>query len=336
MENILLDKVILHILDSNLDEPVLSGVELDMEGDVQEFLEKHILKVSNDGDMKNARFNLEGNEVYDLCRKLAQDDTAFTDVSRQLAAGLFSIMKQNPAIPSADLVFTTFKGEGVRYFGMLKLNYRASFIHYVAHTNEGVANQIIKQKTTLPGEAQKVDECVLINLDTLELQVLEKQYDICGNREPYLSMYFLKCETDLSYKQKLKILDKTVSKISKKHFDEDFEKVVELRSCLVESLEETGEIKVGSVAERVFSENREIQRQYVEEVKKAGLVEEVVAIPDTVNTGSKYTTQKIKTASGIEIKFPADVYNNKEEIEFINNPDGTLSILIKNVSKVVK
>lgn len=93
-----------------------------------------------------------------------------------------------------------------------------------------------------------MDECVIINLNDLELKILEKPYEICGEKEYYLSKYFLKCTSQLSYKQKIKILDKTVSKIAKKHLDEDFDKVTKLRSCIAKSIEFTNEIKVAEVA----------------------------------------------------------------------------------------
>ena len=48
----------------------------------------------------------------------------------------------------------------------------------------------------------------------------------------------------------------------------------------------------------------------------------------------KFSMQKIKTDSGIEVKFPLEFANRRDKIEFINNPDGTVSILIKNVEKL--
>ena len=44
-----------------------------------------------------------------------------------------------------------------------------------------------------------------------------------------------------------------------------------------------------------------------------------------------FSKHKIKTDNGIELSVPTDVYKNKDAIEFINNPDGTISILITNV-----
>ena len=335
MTNIKFKKAILHIMDNNVQAPVLSVSELDIDNVVGDFLEKHIAKVFNDGDLKNARFNSNENDVFSKCSELSQNVDLFSKISSELANGLFLIMKQNPDIPAGDVIFVIFEIEESTYFSLMKLNYRNSFIHYVSNSDEGNINHLIMQKTTLPSEAQKIDECVIINLSNLELKILEKKYEICETKEFYLSKYFLKCQSDLSYLQKMKIIDKAVSKTSKKHFDEDFEKVTKLKSYLAKSIEENNEIKVDKVAALVFGENKEIQKQYIEEVQKAGLVENTVCVPETTNPSKKFRTQKLKTDSGIEINFPSHFYNNKDVIEFINNPDGTVSIIIKNVNKVV-
>ncbi len=48
----------------------------------------------------------------------------------------------------------------------------------------------------------------------------------------------------------------------------------------------------------------------------------------------RFKKQKIMTDTGVEINFPIDVYNSKDMLEFINNPDGSIAIIIKNVKKI--
>ena len=48
----------------------------------------------------------------------------------------------------------------------------------------------------------------------------------------------------------------------------------------------------------------------------------------------KGRSQKIKTDTGIEITFPAEYAGNDDFIEFINQPDGTISIAVKNIGKI--
>ncbi|HBC96700.1 MAG TPA: hypothetical protein DC034_07910 [Clostridium sp.] len=45
-------------------------------------------------------------------------------------------------------------------------------------------------------------------------------------------------------------------------------------------------------------------------------------------------TQKLVTDDGIEIKIPTSYLTNGNKIEFLNNPDGTISILLKNIRDI--
>ncbi len=49
----------------------------------------------------------------------------------------------------------------------------------------------------------------------------------------------------------------------------------------------------------------------------------------------KFGKQKLKLSNGIELIVPLDVYRDPNLIEFINNPDGTISVTIKNVEEVI-
>ena len=168
-----ISKVILHILDNNHQAPILSIKEIDVEIEIQGFLEKHIMRAVNEGDIKKAY--LTSGEVHNSCNKLAGNEDSFVEVSHELSNRLFGIMKANPSIPAADLAFVLFKEEERQYLAILKLNYKSSYIHYISNTDEGTFNQLIKQKTTLPNETQKVDECIIINLANTELKILEKK-----------------------------------------------------------------------------------------------------------------------------------------------------------------
>ena len=64
-------------------------------------------------------------------------------------------------------------------------------------------------------------------------------------------------------------------------------------------------------------------------IKKAGVKEEITFAGEEPE--KKFSKHKIKTENGIELSVPTDIYKDKNAIEFINNPDGTISILITNV-----
>jgi len=326
--------VFLHILDASINLPVLSDTEVDLDGEISEFLEKHVNKILDDANVKKAQFIGDVNNVRDMCMAVAADAACFADVSRELASMIFDIMLKNVDIVSGDLICCLLTINNERHIAILKLNYKTGFTHYVSQMEGGTTNSIIKHKTLLPAEGQKPDEAVLVSLESGEIKLLEKAYEINGAKEFYLSQYFLKCSTDLSDNQKLKIIDKVTKKINKKYYDEDFDKVAKLKNVVSQSIEDNNEVRVEKIAEEMFDTNLSVREEYIQEIQKAGLTEEAIQIPEKI-AEKKFKTHKIKTDTGIEINFPLSYYDNSDMIEFSNNPDGSISIIIKNISKII-
>lgn len=324
---------VLHILDTSVNFPVLSDKEIEMNGEIAEFLEKHLSRILDDSNLKKAQFIGEINTVRDMCHALREDEGCFMEATRAIAGMTFDFMLKNIDIAPSDLICCLFFLGNEPHLGVLKLNYKTGFTHYVSQAEEGAANSIIRHKTLLPSDGQKVDEAVLISLETGEIKLIEKAYDINGTKEFYMSVYLLNCSTDLSDSQKLRIIDKVTQKISKKYYDEDFDKVAKLKKVVSEGIEEKNEIRVDEIAEEVFETNLAVREEYIQEIQKAGLTEQAIQIPDKL-VEKKFKTHKIKTDTGIEINFPLSYYDNRDMIEFANNPDGSISIIIKNVSKI--
>jgi hypothetical protein len=331
-EGIYIKRAVLHILDSNVGMPVFSARELDLDGEASDFLEKHIAKVLEDNNLREAVFIEDNNIAAVMVKRLAEDRESFLQVSAELADILYGIMAKNVEIPPADLVFCLYESDMGLQYGILKLNYKTGYTHYVEQGEEGNANSIIRHRTLLPLESQKLDECALVSLGDLKIKLLEKAYEINGEKQFYLSGMFLNCTTQLSNNEKVKIIEKVAKKINKKFFDEDFDKAAKLKKAVSETIEETNAIQVDTVAGEVF-DNVEIRNEYFSEIQKAGLTEKTVPVPEKI-VEKKFRTHKIRTDTGIEINFPLSCYNDADKIEFFNNPDGTISIVIKNINKI--
>lgn len=326
-------RAVLHVLDVHSGMPVLSKGELEVSGDLVDYLGKHIDKVLDDPNTKNAVFTGEENSIQLLCKLLNDNEDDFLPITSDMANKLFVLMQKNIDIPSADLVCCLAEIDGARHLGILKLNYKEGFTHWVHNAEEGIINTIIRHQTLLPQEGQKLEECVLINLSDFSLRLIEKQFEINGEKEFYLAKYFLQCSCELSDNAKLKILDKVTKNINKKYFDEDFEKTIRLKKAVSESFEETAAIQIDHIADKVFEKDMDIRREYVKEISKAGINEKEITIPERL-IEKKFRTHKIKTDTGIEIDFPLEYADSRDKIEFVNNPDGTLSIIIKNIGRI--
>ena len=172
MKEILIEKAILHILDSNIGTPVLSEKVLPRD-ESEDFFKKHIGKLFDDSELKECVFDLDENHIRELIANISDDNFIFT--TQQLAAALYDIMSSNADIPAADVLFAAFSYENARYLGLIKFNYKEAYTHSLA-TIEGVtATSMIKYRALYASEAQKVDECVFINLNDHAIKIKEKK-----------------------------------------------------------------------------------------------------------------------------------------------------------------
>jgi len=332
--SIRLQKYILHILDSNMHMPVLSDREHPLDDEISEYLESHIDRIFKDEGLRDARFNGEDNRIYSLLGEIINDGEQFSTLTGEIALILFDIMKRNVDIPSCDLVMCTFTVNNVLHMGLLKFNYRPSFIHYVHAFEEGRVNTIVKQKTSLPGESQKVDECAVINLEDWSIKLLEKKYEINGEKVFYMSELFLDCSSRMSPKEKAKIFKKATESFNKKYYEGDVDTAIEIKKAVNESLDRSEAIDIVEVAEQAFRSSPEMRSTYIEHVEKAGLTDKAIRVGEST-AGKTFRRQRIKTDTGIEINIPMEYYRNNRKVEFINNIDGTVSILIKDAGKII-
>lgn len=331
-EDIRIKNVIVHILDSTIGMPVLSDTELEYGSQIAEFLKEHIAKISAGDDAKECRFYREESEVFHMLEEYADEN--FVQISQQIASLLYGIMSANIDIPAADLLVVRFKEGDDEYLALLKMNYRSLYTHRTMALNdgEGNSNEIIMHKSILPSESQRLTEAAIIRLTDLSLQVIEKRYEVNGEKTNYFSFLFLKCSAHLSHKSKLSIVSRAVESVQKEGFDESerFEKQMRAKSIIQEEIEEKGGFVVEELAERIFEEQPELKVAFQDKMEKYDMVKEEIQ-PKSENTVRRYQSQHLYTETGIEIKIPMDQYKNPRSVEFITNPDGTVSILIKNI-----
>lgn len=332
-------KVIVHILDSTVGMPVLSDTLLDYGSDFGDFLRAHIYKVMSGDDKKDCEFRKEESKVYQQLLPLAEaeiSDEAFVEASRNISSHLYEIMNKNIDIPSADFVAALFETDAGKHLALLKMNYKTSYTHQTQSDAFGNTNEIIKFCAILPTESQKLSEAAIIHLYDLSVSLIEKKYDINGVKTNYFSKLFLNCSGTLSPKSQLSIVTKAIETVQKKYYNdsEQFEVQMETKQVIHNQLEENGVIDVPFVLDKVFKEKEEFKQEVNEKLEKYHIVADTQIEPRAESTTRKFAKQYLSTDSGVEIKIPMEQYQDGEHIEFITNPDGSISILIKNVGHI--
>lgn len=89
------------------------------------------------------------------------------------------------------------------------------------------------------------------------------------------------------------------------------------------------------MADKVFVQKPELKEKFKEKVQKYKIKEEEEIKPQNDTTTRKFEKQHLTTDTGIEIKIPMEQYDSTDNIEFITNEDGTISVLIKNIGHII-
>ena len=101
---------------------------------------------------------------------------------------------------------------------------------------------------------------------------------------------------------------------------------------MMEESEESDEgiISLDNVASKALDEDMKVQ--YVNTLREAGIQEDIPLGERVVK--QQFATHKIKAENGVEIRFPAELAAIEDDLEITTHPDGTVSVLFKNLRLV--
>lgn len=328
--SLIINKVVLHILDKNLGVPVISENIMNDNNAITMYLEKHVLKCLHDPDLKRIKLDQNSDSVKIIQNFKHNND--FLEVSQIIANKFYEIIMKYDALNSCDLVVVEFQYNNDTYLAAIIMNYKKGYMHFTKNEN-GIENYLIEQQCLLPSSTQKIDEFIIFEINTLYVNIKEKKMNLNGEYSYYISKHILKCKTEMADKEKVKIISETANKLITEHCDDNVLLKGSVNRIIKENIEDSLKIDINEISDNVFKSD-EIKHLYKEEVIKQGIDNDEVKI--NYNYANKLKSkQKIITSEGIEINIPFSVLNDKDKIDFITNNDGTTSILLKNIDKMI-
>lgn len=346
-DDIVIRKAILHILDTVHGECILSNTLLDPGPDLYEFIRNHIYKIVSSDDTKDCAFNPDTSPIYSILTAWDEtDETSFISTSQVIAEKLYTSMGEGLDIPAADLLFVTFQAEGVIYLALLKMNYKESYTHAVSvsdaissDTEEEAATaeihaDIVKSRALLPASSTRIPEAIIINLEDMHIKLLEKRYEINGEKVFYLSENFLVCHTSLPPKRKLNILTKVINTISNKYDGADLKTKMDTKSALQKEYVDRQSFDIEEIGNRLFGNNPEKKSEFDEKMEQYDLQYDNFTVTNE-STVKKLEKQIMVTDSGIEISIPMETYNKLANLEVQTDVTGKTTIIIKNIDNLI-
>ena len=325
---IIIHQAILHVLDTTLDAPVLSGSGMEMTAEKTAYLQNHIEKLLASDEIRQCR------PLPDSAfRNELEHNGDFVDLSCRIAGVLFDYMHAHTTIPGADLAVVDFTRDGEPWLGILKLNYKNGYTHCTETVEGAPVNSIIQQRACLPTQSGKVEEGALVNLTDYSMRLLEKKYDIDGHKEFYLSSVVFQYTQAEPEKKKLQAIQEAAAQAVKDAYvDEPHADAQVAMLIATEAADNDNQISVEQVRRQLAEEYPLAAVPFDDYVEKSEVIEHVEQ-PVTVTPSRirRMESRSIHTASGIEVKIPTEILSSDSEVEFLHDADGSVSLLIKNV-----
>lgn len=321
---------ILHILDFRSGVGVYSEEELAPE--IHDFLEKHIEKAMNDAAAHESRLAAD-NLFWQRVAEFQAEKLSFVQLSQDIAQQIYQQLQLAEEEQGVDVVVCQFHTEQSSYLGILEYTHQIGYTHQVGQQGEKTKTDIIRHFAILPSPTQKISSYAFVDLSSREVIFADRRKMINGEAVHILPDQILYCAMPISQKDTIKKVNSIVNQVAEEYGQNVAQAVSKAKTYLLENARTSDELIPEQLGRQVFAQSPGMQKDFMEKVQKAKLPPSAPVERDfVVKTVSAH---KIKTDNGIEISVPSDFLNNPDVIEFINNPDGTISISIKNIGKIL-
>lgn len=347
-----INHAILHVFDFVSCVNVFAQEEMDLTSkNTKSFVERHVRKAANNLDNMHGSFSSDSMFAQEIRRYFA-GERDFVDLSCQIAEYLATELGRMEKSVSTDLLVVDFedqpsaKERGAadqdvsmaladvtkRCLAILLLESKQAFMHEVGTGDAGQRNDIVRHYAVLPNPSQKVTSYAIIDLRSLAVEFVDKKRTIAGDERYLIPEGLLRCSMEVSSKEAFAAVTDLVNEVAEEYGANAAEAVAAAKSYATENADESDEMDLDLLAEDVFFDNPVAAARFEEEAQARELPSSLPLERETVQRVAK--NHKIRTDTGIEITFPAAYARNNDFIQFTSEPDGKISIELKNIGHI--
>ncbi len=332
IEEFIISKVAVNILDKESNHVVFSVQEAELTEEVYGYFEKHILKLLKDEDARPASFDGERNLVRELCQEIFEDECFFVDNAGKMAQYLFKCASSDEKDSSGDFAVCLFESQEGRYLALMKLNFTEAYCHYVKEVEGKPGISVGVSKTGLPGPGQRLSKAVIVkdvkDHEAFNLLVADRDWDGVFNQA------FLKCCFVRDERENTKIIAKASEQFARKVFKDNAQEAERFRSRMSSILRNEENVNIEKIAEESF-DDPVIKNEFKATMINEGLQESEVVI-DREWAEKKLKRKRLKVDKSIELYIDNEVYQDKDKFQIKRNGDGTIDIILKNVKNYIE
>lgn len=327
----IVNHAILHILDFESAVNVMSQRELDLDTRaVRSFVTSHLRRARTSGDNKRGAFAEDSAFAGEL-KSFFFGERDFIDLSQQIAEFVSGELAKAEKIESTDVFVADFEDDDdVRWFAVMLMNSRMAFMHEVAREGGEVRNDIARHYAILPSPSQKVASFALVRASTMDVYFQDKKRKIAGEDTFLIPDGLLQCETGVSGKEAIDAVTRVVEQVAEEHGANTAVALAKAKAAVAEAVEEDEELPPWDIVDEAF-EDEPVMRDAIKASLQEEHLPERVPVERAQVERAAVRNHKIRTDTGIEISFPAEMVDNPDYIEFVNEPNGLISISLRNI-----
>jgi len=319
----------LEILDLRTSSYKFSDTELDFSKDLtHEYVEKIIEKVNKNSSKRIGTFH-EDSKIKNLVK--TYDSANFVSFSKDIAKIFLDTLKAAGILESSDLLVVEYREDSNTFLGLILLENQEGITHESLLSDGQISNTITKNVYILPTSGLRINTFLLISLPDLNFYSVEKFREIDGIKKKVLEESIVNATFHPSTNEVYKAIKDEAKKISEESGEDAIQTLSNVKNYIYNHAA-NDEIDIKDLADNLFT-NETNKKDFKEHLALRG-----VSLNEPLEYNlveNKVKNQKIKTDTGIELIVPSEFFKDNNNLEIITNPDGTMTIQIKNFTKII-
>lgn len=229
-----------------------------------------------------------------------------------------------------DMLAFLLEDAGNQYITLCHLPYSTAQVHTVAGTQGALALGLVKNRYILPTASSKKLSGVIVDCSNMELTIKDTLVDTSGEKMLLFEELFFECEKALSQVEAIETIKEIASEVAGEFLAPQKKEAV--HRAIADSIEQSGTVDIAFVADEVYKSDPVRQEEFHEKLDKIG-VQDVIPI-ESNRLKNAFERVKLSTDNGITITMSRKIAEDQQSFSVQNNPDGSISIQIKNIQSV--
>lgn len=335
----------LYVFDGSEQAPFFADNDLSLQTEQVEYCLALHKKTREADTTRQTRFDPAGDTAALFDGYTSGEEDAFFDA---FAERFLRRLRQKELPEQGFDLLTCFLQDGDElWFDAFRLPYQKQLTHRVESFSGGWRSELVPSGGALPFPGSRTVCGALVSFATCDVFLRDLSVKAQGQSLELMGQVVLDVADSLSPAESVKQVQKIALALSEDDGKAPWEDAPDpqaarrqareetqqqVRRALSQSLDRTGALDMQYIAEEVFGDRPDVQERFHERLGQRG-VEDVVPI-ESDRIRAALERVRFSAEEGVQVTLPRELADDPERFEITRNPDGTQSILIKNLQSL--